>query len=490
MVEPLIGQSRYAYSLWQLRYDAEANLAKSSPRKPLLPILIGLDLSAGEDGLAATLESVDQAKQDVTYVKFGLPELDPVITPKAPFWLLPIRPGDKLAPGALAAYAAVARTTDNAIIYADDDLIDTKGHRSRPHFKPEWNAELHQWHDLLSYSCMLRIDDPSELIGIAERADWLDLLIKRRLSTEPNGVAHLHQMLHHRRARPLPRLPIIEDRIPLPELPMVTVIIPTRNRVELLSKCIEGLRATRYPKLDLIVIDNDSDEPATLAYLEDIKGPDCRILPYHGAFNYSAMNNAAAIVASGEFLCFLNNDIEMLDEDWLIHLVQQAIRPDVGATGARLLYPDGSIQHAAVVIGVGGGAAHAHRYLRPEDDGYFSRHNLPQFASAVTGACIVVSRDKFLAVEGFDEVRFPVAFNDVDLCLKLNARGWQSLYEPRATLIHHESKSRGKDTHKSNRVRFAAELAALKERWHTDRVVDPYHHPWLSQFSEQFVIRL
>ena len=159
-----------------------------------------------------------------------------------------------------------------------------------------------------------------------------------------------------------------------------------------------------------------------------------------------------------------------------------------GGVGARLLYPDGTIQHAGVFTGIGGGAGHAHRFLRADETGYFNRARLPQRVSAVTGACLVVAREKFLSVGGFDEDHFPVAFNDVDLCLKLNSRGWQSFYEPRATLIHHESKSRGKDRSRMDRARFAGELAALKQVWNTDKLRDPFHHPNLSPFSEQFLI--
>jgi GT2 family glycosyltransferase len=186
----------------------------------------------------------------------------------------------------------------------------------------------------------------------------------------------------------------------------------------------------------------------------------------------------------------LNNDVSMTDPDWLHHLVRQARKPEVGAVGARLHYPDGTVQHAGVVLGVGGGAAHAHRGLPPGEPGYFHRADLPQFVSAVTAACLVVKRDKFLAVGGLDEDAFAVAFNDVDLCVRLNAAGWQSLYEPRAQLLHHESKSRGTDLTPEKKARFAGELARLKQRWQTDQSVDPFHHPALSRFSDTFVIDL
>jgi GT2 family glycosyltransferase len=178
----------------------------------------------------------------------------------------------------------------------------------------------------------------------------------------------------------------------------------------------------------------------------------------------------------------------MIDHDWLSLMVRHATRPDVGAVGALLLYPDRTIQHAGVCMGIGGGAGHAHRYIGEFDHGYFDRARLPQFVSAVTGACMVVEREKFLAVGGFEEALFPVAFNDVDLCLKLNSRRWQSFYEPRAKLVHHESKTRGHDSLKRNRSRFAGELEALRAKWDTDQRRDPFHHPDLSIYSEHFVV--
>lgn len=272
------------------------------------------------------------------------------------------------------------------------------------------------------------------------------------------------------------------------DAPPVTAIIPTRDRRELLKTCMEGLGRTNYPHLEVIIVDNGSRQPDAIEYLEALERSGAAVLRVPGPFNYSALNNAAVRHARGEILCFLNNDVEFTDPDWLTLLVQHAVKRDIGAVGARLLYPDGTIQHAGVFTGIGGGAGHAHRFQRADEPGYFERARLPQRVSAVTGACMVVAKDKFLAVGGFDEARFPVAFNDVDLCLKLNDRGWQSFYEPRSTLIHHESKSRGNDRSKMNRARFSAELAALKRVWNTDKRRDPYHHPNLSPFCEQFLV--
>jgi GT2 family glycosyltransferase len=266
------------------------------------------------------------------------------------------------------------------------------------------------------------------------------------------------------------------------------VIIPTRNQRQLLQTCLEGVQGTNYPGLDIVVVDNDSNEPDATAYLDCLKTAGIRVLSMPGPFNFSSLNNRAVREVESELLCFLNNDVEMIDADWLQPLATHAVRPDIGAVGAQLFYPDRTIQHAGVVTGIGGGAGHAHRFQAEGAVGYFQRANLPQRVAAVTAACLVVDRKKFLAVGGFDEALFPVAFNDVDLCMKLNQRGWQSFYEPRSKLIHHESKSRGSDRAMINRDRFAGELAALKRKWRTDVERDPYHHPHLSPFCEQFYV--
>lgn len=300
---------------------------------------------------------------------------------------------------------------------------------------------------------------------------------------------HLPKMLHRRCSRPLPVIPAapaIKDR----DLPPVSIIVPTRNRVDLLRTCLDGVAETAYPDIEVIIVDNDSDDPETLAYLNGLDPARHKIIRQSGAFNFSAINNRAAREARGHLLCLLNNDIEMTRPDWLRIMAVQAQRVDVGAVGARLLYPDGRIQHAGVVIGMGNAAGHAHKLLQPDEEGYFQRHSLPQFTTAVTAACLVVEKEKYMAVDGLNEMDFAVAFNDVDFCLRLNQRGWQSFYEPRATLIHHESVSRGLDRDSVGAARFAKELSALQRLWRTDEVTDPFHHPQLSRASEKFVIAL
>ncbi|MFN5086311.1 MAG: glycosyltransferase family 2 protein [Novosphingobium sp.] len=506
----LIGSSRLAYLLWVARHEAK-NWPAPGPTAEAVSIVVVIDARFAPEQLAQTLQSLAHAGQMDSVIVIGGPsarllvgdaphrlplrwvgelvDLFQDLQRNAGAWLFMLDAGDCLAPGALMLVAAAAQDS-STISYGDDDLIDRRGRRYDPHFKPDWNSELFRYHDYLSGAAAIRLD--SAVLGSLPplgNPDWIGALTRTAVDLAANPPRHIHHILVHRRARPHPAAPPMQG----PEIetpPTVSVIIPTRNQLELLKICLQGLQQSNYPVLDCIIIDNGSDDPATIAFLDKLDAPFYRVLRQPGPFNYSALNNAAVAEARGEFLCFLNNDVSMIGQDWLMYLISQARGERVGAVGARLLYPDGTIQHAGVVLGVGGGAGHAHRGQDPNEPGYFLRASLPQFVSAVTGACMVVRREKFLAVGGFDQDCFPVAFNDVDLCLKLNARGWQTFYEPRAELIHHESKSRGTDHSGEKKARFAGELARLKERWHTDRQVDPYHHPALSRFSEQFVIGL
>ena len=205
-------------------------------------------------------------------------------------------------------------------------------------------------------------------------------------------------------------------------------------------------------------------------------------------YNYAQLNNFAATEARGEYLCLLNNDTEVIDPHWLSELIRQATRPHIGAAGAMLLYNDRSIQHAGVVVGLKQAAGHAHRFLRPGKPGYFRYPHVPHYVSAVTAACLVVERRKFDAVGGLDEQHLAIAFNDVDLCLKLQQAGWHNVYVPQAVMIHHESKSRGRDVAPRHVERYRRELAILQQRWATRDYADPLHHPHLDRNNEEFTI--
>lgn len=484
---PLLGKSPRAYRLWIERQETRPNVAYVRPGSR--PIIALIDASRGEAGLAETRESL--LSEGLPYLLIGgdhglcIKDASNHIDWSRGPWLMPMAAGDILAPRSAEIYRSAITETQSKLIYADDDLIDQGGLRSAPHFKPDWNGELFRHFDFLTGACV--VQSTRECLENISGTDWPQSLIMRALSYE--APVHVPHILHHRRSRSLPHLPASPETSGHRHLPKVSVIIPTRNGLDLLRTCLDGLKHTEYPAMEILIVDNDSDDRDTLEFLAETETAFCKVLKFPGPFNFSAINNHAVAEATGQMLCLLNNDVEVLEPHWLTTMVEQAMRENVGAVGAQLLYPDGRIQHSGVVLGVGGGAAHAHRLLLPSDEGYFRRHALPQFISAVTAACLVVSRERFMAVGGFDEHNFAVAFNDVDLCMRLNRRGWQSFYEPRATLIHHESVSRGFDRDPIGAARLAGELAQLKSRWSTDRTVDPFHHPQLSPFSEHFVPR-
>ena len=491
----LAGRSPAAYDYWiACREPAIRAGFAANTKAAESPIVVVVDCTGASQAIADTLQSIPDGTRTVilrgpqvpgTLAVGSVGEIANAL-PGQDSWLCPIACGDRLAAGALAHYwAALASSPEAPIAYGDDDLLDPSGRRSDPHFKPDWNPELFEHHDFLTGSSIFKVR--GEDLRSVSKDGWSRQLVRRLVA---GGAAPLHVplVLHHRRDRPGPKVPAKPRQLAVSDWPLLSVIIPTRNRADLLRTCIAGLDRTSYPNFEVLVVDNGSDEPASVAYLDALGERGVRLLRLGGPFNYSRLNNRAVQDASGVLLCFLNNDVEMTDPDWLTLLAAHAREGDVGAAGARLLYPDGTIQHAGVFTGVGGGAGHGHRFQRPDQPGYFERARLPQRVSAVTGACMVVARDKFLAVGGFDEENFPVAFNDVDLCLKLNERGWHCIYEPRATLVHHESKSRGSDRSKPNRARFAGELAMLKRKWNTDTKRDPFHHPQLSEFCEQFLI--
>ncbi len=498
---PLLSQSPKAYRLWALRQSREG--AACGPGEAVPPIIALVDTaSCHAPGARAARKALDATLRSLA--DEGIPAW-PITTDRvrelaaacaaidwtAGPWLMPVVAGDRIAPGTANAYRIALRDRAASgplpgVLYADDDLLDRRRRRTSPHFKPCWNGELFRHHDYLTGACILRAD-ADDMPVAAKRSDWAQQLVAQGLERGP--AVHVRRMLHHRNERIAPRIPAA-PAIAAADLPPVTVIVPTRNHLALLRTCLDGLDATDYPDFDVIVVDNDSDDPDTLAYLAQLDPSRHRVMRHSGPFNFSTINNRAAAVARGQLLCLLNNDIEVMSPNWLAIMAIQAMRDDVGAVGARLLYPDGRIQHAGVVIGVGNAAGHAHRFVQKDEEGYFQRHALPQFCSAVTAACLVVQRARFEAVHGLDERNFAVAFNDVDLCLRLNQRGWQSLYEPRATLIHHESVSRGLDRDPVGAARFAGELAALQRIWKTDQIVDPWHHPQLSRAAERFAIAI
>ena len=278
---------------------------------------------------------------------------------------------------------------------------------------------------------------------------------------------------------------------PVTNQPLVSLIIPTKNARQLVKECIDSiLNKSTYQNYEILLVDNNSDEPESLAYFEELSQHEkIRVLKYPHPFNYSAINNFAAQQAKGEVIGLINNDIAVITPDWLEYMVGHALREDIGCVGAKLMYGDDRIQHAGVVLGYGGGAGHAHKYFPRYHPGYMNRLIASHNYSAVTAACLLVKKSLFEAVGGLNETDLTVAFNDVDFCLRVRAQGVRNLYCAEAELYHHESVSRGLDVSKEKMARFNAELDYLKSNWSEIIEHDPAYNPNLTLRRENFSIK-
>lgn len=422
--------------------------------------------------------------------------------------------GDTLAPGALHAVArAVNEQPDADLIYSDEDHLDAAGQRCRPHFKPDWSPDTLRSHDYLGRLAVIRrpLVDPDAAGAALEYACHL------RAGEQARRVVHLPQIHYHRRlgAAALPEAAAcaallahlrrggsegevvagphpntFQVRRVLPGRPLVSILIPTRDQQPVLARCLESIRRSTYDHYEILLVENDSRDPATFAYYRQLEGwPRVRLLTHSGPFNYSAVNNQAARAARGEVLLLLNNDTEVLTADWLERLLEHALRPEVGAVGAKLYYPDGTIQHAGVILGLGGVAGHSHRFLAGQAPGHGARLWTTQNLSAVTGACLMLRKQLYDDLGGLDE-RYGLAYNDVDLCLRLRRQGYAILWTPYAELIHHESKTRGSDDTPEKKIRFAGEIRTfLGDWWREVQDGDPFYNPNLTLDSEDFALR-
>jgi len=266
--------------------------------------------------------------------------------------------------------------------------------------------------------------------------------------------------------------------------------VPTRDRAALLAACADGvLRRTDYPAIEFIIVDNDSRQARTARLFARLRQDSrVRILPYAGAFNWSAMNNRAAEAAQGDVLVLLNNDIDVIDPGWLAELVGQALRPEVGAVGAKLLYPDDTVQHAGMTLGNGSFGAHLYRHAAGDDPGHGGMLATRRRVSAVTGACLAIRRNVYRQVGGIEEEHLRVTGSDVDLCLRVRAQGLAVICTPHALLHHRERASRGVDATPEHRARVAAERAYLLQRWGAAIETEAYLSPNLTVVEEQLAL--
>ena len=443
---------------------------------------------------------------------------------------------DELRPHALACVALELDAHPEAdLVYSDEDKVDENGHRYDPYFKPDWNPDLFNVQNFIShlgvYRTLLVREVGGFRVGYEGSQDW-DLAMRVIERSAPERIRHIPRILYHWRSVPGSTALLIgaknyaaqaaekvisehftrigvEARLsptkgsywrvhyPLPApAPRVTLIIPTRNRLEVLRPCLESLLGrTTYPDFEVLVVDNGSDDPATLAYLEEIARPVAgraavRVLPQPGEFNYSALNNAGVAATDAPLVALLNNDLEVIHGDWLDEMVAHAVRPEIGCVGAKLYYPDDRIQHAGVILGVGGVAAHAWQTHPRGAAGQAHRNLLQQNLSAVTAACLVVRREVYLQAGGFNADQLKVAFNDVDFCLKVRAAGYRNLWTPYAELYHHESASRGKEDTLEKRDRFRAEVEYMRATWGELLDRDPAYNPNLTLTINDFTLAL
>jgi len=414
----------------------------------------------------------------------------------------------------------IHRHPETCLIYSDEDKIDKEGRRVKPYFKCDWNYDLFLSHNMISHLGVYKTQLVREVGGFhlgVEGAQDYDLALRCLDVVTADKIQHIPKVLLHWRmhasstATNLEAKPYVlhavekvltehftrrgvratvepvphgyRVRYALPEIPpKVSLIVLTKNSLSLIRDCVKSiLEKTTYSNYEILIIDNGSDDPRTLAYFKEIVSePKVRVIRDDRPFNFSALNNAAVKEAQGELIGLINNDIKVISSDWLSEMVSLAIQPGVGAVGARLWYPDRTLQHGGVITGLKGCAEHSHKGLRRGLPGYFARAELLQSFSAVTGACLVIKKAIYEEVGGLNEKDLPIAFNDVDFCLRVREAGYRNLWTPYAELWHCESATRGFKDSTEKSARFAGENDYMKKQWGNRLMNDPAYSPNLT----------
>ncbi|MFT4257007.1 MAG: glycosyltransferase family 2 protein [Pseudoxanthomonas sp.] len=436
-------------------------------------------------------------------------------------WIGLLDHDDELRPHALLRMVeALQAHPDACFLYSDEDKIGNDGQRYDPYFKPDWNPDLLLGQNYLCHFTMIDATLVREVGGFrkgCEGSQDHDLFLRCVEGLQLAQIVHVPHVLYHWRASEQSTAAGVEEKpyalingvkvleshlrrvgrdadrvevfggyfrvrraLPSPA-PKVSLVIPTRDKLELLRLSVGSiLTVTDYPDFEILVVDNQSSDPETLRWFDEVVAdPRVRVLRFDAPFNYSAINNFAVAQASGELVGLVNNDIEAIHADWLAEMASQAMLPHVGAVGAMLYYPDDTIQHGGVIVGLGGVAGHAYAHEPRGYSGNMGRSRLVQDLGAVTAACMLVRKSVYEAVGGLDE-ELAVAFNDVDFCLRIRERGLFNLWTPFAELYHHESASRGYEDTPEKQARFAAEVEFMKRRWGKSLTCDPAYNPNLS----------
>jgi glycosyltransferase involved in cell wall biosynthesis len=436
---------------------------------------------------------------------------------------------DELHPSALVTLAETILQNPKAqLLYSDEDKIDESGIRSEPHFKSDFNYELLLTQNYICHLAVFKTDLVKKLGGLNTEyngAQDHDFVLRVIEQTSLEQVIHIPKVLYHWRihsastaasteAKPyainagreavkahlqragLPATvsshPVIsfwhKVKFDLPTHTSIEIIIPTRDRIDLMRMCINSIvNKTTFKNYHITIIDNGSVENETLEQFSkwEKNNKKIRVLRDDSPFNYSRLNNHAARKTKADLVCLLNNDIEIITPDWLEEMAGHAMRKDVGCVGARLWYPNDTLQHGGVILGIGGIAGHSHKYWPKGDVGYMGRAVCTQAFSAVTAACLMIKRSIYEEVGGLDE-KIKVAFNDVDFCLRVREAGYRNVWTPFAEMYHHESATRGHEDNPEKVARFNAEVDFMKARWGNKLVTDPFYSPNLTLEHEDF----
>lgn len=422
---------------------------------------------------------------------------------------------------------SIIANPDAALIYSDEDKVSATGERYDPYFKCDLNYELLLSQNMISHLGAYKLDLLKELngfrIGLEGSQDY-DLVLRVLERIKHNQIVHIPRVLYHWRAiegstaldsgeksyasdaariavsehlqrsgrggtvLPAPHAPMYNRfRYELPkESPLVSIIIPTRDRADLMEVCLDALLTkTTYSNFEVIIVDNGSVENETKHFFDRLPIGKVRVIRDDSPFNYSRLNNIAVMDSQGDIICLMNNDIEVLTPDWIEEMLSFVMQPDIGCVGARLWYPDGRLQHGGVLLGVGGIANHAHKLIHKGNPGYFGRAILSQSFSAVTAACLMIRRPIWEECDGLDEA-LAVAFNDVDLCLRVRQLGYRNVWTPYAEMNHYESATRGVEDNPVKVARFNGEAMRMKERWGASLLNDPAYSPNLTLEFEDF----
>jgi GT2 family glycosyltransferase len=427
---------------------------------------------------------------------------------------------DLLAEHALYMMADAILSTGAELLYCDEDKVDEKGVRYAPHFKPAWNPLYLYACNYVTHFTVVKRSRIVEVGGLHTRYNGSqdhELVLRLSHIIAHDKVQHIPFVLYHWRAFAestalntdaksyavdarlkaitchariidkkaeirLTKWGSCDVKWSVKGRPKVSILIPTRDAADMVARCVASIREkTDYAHYEILIIDNGSVEPETATLFEELKRhSNIRILPYDKPFNYSAINNFAVKHAKGSLLCLMNNDIEVVSPDWLSRMIALLQKDNVGAVGAKLLYPDGHIQHGGIIVGMGGVAGHYHRETPGYEPGYVLRASSDQYLSGVTAACMLTHKAVYEEVGGLDEAHLPIAFNDVDYCLKLRENGYLIAYSANSVLIHYESVSRGKEDTPAKKFRAHSEILTMQNRWREVLKHDPYFSPNLS----------